>query len=228
MDRTATSAFFKKVDEMAVPRRATGSVYMENDQPVHEYDRDAASQWVTMARTALESVLPRGHAIVRQFEAAAPEGGDVTEEHGFETLRGIFRAARRMLDDGYLSSILDGIRAETEIELLGQAENLLAAGYKVAAAVLAGGALETHLSGLCAKNGLAVAGAGSISKYDGAIAQERNSGGMVIYTAADSKSVIAWGGTRNGAAHDPTTFALSVEGVRLMIGGIRDFIARST
>jgi hypothetical protein len=130
-----------------------------------------------------------------------------------------------MLEKGQLSSIIGGIRAETEMELLDQAVALLASSHQVSAAMLAGGALETHLSGLCSAHELTPPGTGSISKYDAAIAQARNAGN-VIYNTTDSKNVTAWGGLRNEAAHEPTKFSRSAEEVRLMISGIRDFIAR--
>ncbi len=69
-------------------------------------------------------------------------------------------------------------------------------------------------------------GAGSIEKYDGAIAQERNAGTVEVYSATDSKSIKAWGGHRNEAAHHPTNFKHSPEEVRLMVAGIREFLAR--
>jgi hypothetical protein len=100
--------------------------------------------------------------------------------------------------------------------------------YHVAGTVLAGGALETHLHGLCVKHGLQWQGTGSIAAHDAAIAQDRNRSGSAPYQASDSKLVIAWGGQRNDAAHEPTTFSGGREDIRLMIAGIRQFIAKTT
>jgi hypothetical protein len=210
-----------------VPKQATRRKYIGSGATVYEYDHGTAAHWVAMARTALESVLPRGHAILRQFEGILPANGDPGAEFTFEKLHGTFRAARKMLLDGQLSSLASGIRADTESELLGQADALIASGYVVAATVLAGGALETHLLGLCVTHSLTWAGDGSISKYDAVIAQARNAGHAVIYSATDSKNVTAWGGMRNDAAHSPTTFSHSREVVSLMSRGIRDFITRT-
>jgi hypothetical protein len=120
---------------------------------------------------------------------------------------------------------VDGVRAETVAELLQQAEGLLKSGHLVAAAVLAGGALESHLRHLCTTHSLTWAGAGSIATYDAAVAQARNLGNT-IYSATDTKCVIAWGGLRNDAAHSPTTFSASESQVQLAIDGILQFIAR--
>lgn len=141
-------------------------------------------------------------------------------------LIGIFRGAVNQVRSGHLGSLIDAIRVETESDLLEQAETLLADGYLAAAAVIAGGALETHLRHLVAKHGLTVTGHGSLSAYNQAIGQARKAGNEV-YNANDGKLVDGWGGIRNEAAHGPGAFARSREEVGRMIGGIREFIART-
>ena len=88
---------------------------------------------------------------------------------------GVVLAAERLLAEGRLGSIVDAVLVKTEDELLDQASALLGISYLAAAAVITGGALETHLKHLVEKHGLTVTGAGNIAKYDGAIAQARNS-----------------------------------------------------
>jgi hypothetical protein len=139
---------------------------------------------------------------------------------------GVVKAALRILEGGHLGTILDGVRADTVVELLDQAEALLPK-YTVAAAVIAGGALETHLLHLCSRASIVPAGDGSIGKYDGAVAQARNQSPPGVYSTTDSKLVGGWGGIRNDAAHSPTTFTLTADDVRLMIEGIRQFVART-
>ncbi len=150
---------------------------------------------------------------------------DLSDERTINALRSIFTAAHEILRSGRLSSLIEGIRAETVAELLDQAKTLASGGYQVAAVVIAGGALETFLLHLCNRNKLTWQGDGSISKYEGALAQARNSGTEII-SATDCKQVIAWGGIRNDAAHSPATFKRSEEQVDLMVEGIRQFIAR--
>ena len=140
---------------------------------------------------------------------------------------GVIQAAWQQLRDNRLSSILDAVRVETEDELLDQALALVSA-KQLAAAVIAGGALEAHLRHLVAKNALAIAGDGSIGKYDAAIAKARNDGTASVYAVTDSKLVGGWGGIRNDAAHDPGAFSRSPEEVRRMIESIREFISRTS
>jgi len=129
----------------------------------------------------------------------------------------------------WYEGLADGVRAETEGEILDQALALLQSNYIVAAAVLAGGALETHLRHLAiTKYGLTVIGDGTISEYDAVVAQARNSGALTTYGATDSKLIAGWGGIRNEATHSPVFFVRSSDDVRRMIEGIRGFMARTS
>ena len=122
--------------------------------------------------------------------------------------------------------MVEGVKAETLVELLDQAESLVSNGAGLAAAVIAGGALETHLRHLVDRHELSFKGEGSIGAYNDAIGQARNQGTVEIYGKGDSTQVTAWGQTRNDAAHQPTKFDKSKEHVSLMVQGIRLFIVR--
>ena len=189
-----------------------------------------ASAWLSEAQTALEATFPPGHAIRRRWLSAAEGTGgkEVQSYHksNFAGASGVIQSGLTLLKDGRLRGIVDGVKAETVGEILDQAEILVGKDHTVAAAVLAGGALETHLLHLCQQTGLTWAGDGSISKYDQAIAQARNAGTVEVYSATDCKLVKGWGGIRNDAAHKPTKFTHPAVEVRLMVEGIRQFLAR--
>lgn len=142
-------------------------------------------------------------------------------------LRGVVVAAVGQIKAGHLGSYADAVRAETVSELLDQADTLCSAADVIAATVIAGGALETHLLHLCTRHNIPFAGNGSISIYEGAIASARNAGTITLYDKSDSKQVTAWGGMRNDAAHEPLKFTRSKDDVSLMIGGIRQFVSRT-
>jgi hypothetical protein len=206
------------------------------DQGNNEYYRDitAATEWLAEVETALHSVFPSGHPILASWQrylervrvSSWPDNQPHTSRN-IDQAVGIVRAAGSVVNDGHLRSVLDGVRADTVFEVLDQATVLLREKYLVAAVVLAGGALETHLRHLCERNALTGSGDGSIGKYDGAIAQARNTGTVEVYKATDGKQVTAWGGMRNYAAHDPTKFKGTNDEVGLMIAGVRDFLART-
>jgi hypothetical protein len=197
--------------------------------PAYFYDQEDSRAWTAEAEAALASVFPPANPFRQTWARLEPR---MSPNHAYgvtlEQLLGVFQAATKQLREGRIGTLIDGIRAETEAELLDQAFILANAGHLAASAVIAGGALETHLRHLVDKNGLVIAGDGSISKYNDAIAQARNNGTVEIYSASEGKQVGAWGGLRNDAAHDPGNFACSKEQVRLMIDGIRNFISKTT
>ena len=190
-------------------------------------DREAISAWLTAAGSAMKSVFPSGHQAIRDWERLM-ETPPVkrNREWCVREAKGIFFSAQKQLKDGRIGTLIDGAKAETVGEVLDQAEQLVGSGYLVASAVLAGGALETHLLHLCQRAGLTWRGDGSIEKYNNAIGQHRNAG-TEIYSSNYGKLVTGWGGIRNDAAHKPGAFKHSDGEVRRMIDGIRDFTAKT-
>jgi hypothetical protein len=185
-----------------------------------------ARQWATEAESALAAVFPDGHA-TRQGWARVlktPRAQDICVVT--EALVAIFEAAATLIRDNRLNSLIDAIRIESESELLDQALILANAHHRAAAAVIAGGALETHLRHYVDKHRIPITGAGTISKYNSAIGEARKPNPL-LYSANDARLVEAWGGYRNEAAHTPGEFARTKEDVKRMIEGIREFIART-
>jgi hypothetical protein len=182
--------------------------------------------WDAEADTAIRSVFPSWHRVRVNWEASEHHPRYHFSTRDFQRLAGAFKAGASLVRGGQLGSLADAIRAKTEDDLLDQADALLDR-HVVAAAVIAGGALETHLRHLVEKNSLAISGNGSIEAYNQAIAQLRNAG-TEVYSAILGKQITAWGGIRNNAAHDPANFKATKEDVRRMIDGVRDFIDRTT
>jgi len=193
------------------------------------FEGHGGQKWVTEAHSALEAVFPPAHACRRDW-------GNYEQKLNFAygnanslpQLFGVFQAAHRLLQEGRIRTLNDAVRAETEVELLDQADMLRNTDRLAAATVIAGGALETHLRNLLVKYSLPIPGAGSINAYNLAIAQARNNGTTTNITPADTSQITAWGQMRNGAAHDPGNYKGTKEQVDLMVRGIRDFIARTT
>jgi hypothetical protein len=193
------------------------------------HQMQAFQAWMTEAETAIDGVFPPTHAIRTKW-AKAEKSLEPFNNGAYvvgDAVIGVFQAALQLLREGRLGSLLDVVRVETESELLDQSQTLLDANHRAAATVIAGGVLEVHLRSLCDKLGLVITGGGSISKYDGAIAQARNLGTVTAYSVTDSKQVSVWGGMRNDAAHDPGAFSSSRDEVGRMIEGIREFIPRT-
>ena len=197
--------------------------------PVYMYERQAAEAWAVEAGAALEGVFPATSTSRIAWDRLSPKLDPLSAFGGtLENMYGVFSGATQLLKDGRIGSLLDAVRIDTESELLDQAMTLSNAKYVAAAAVIAGGALEAHLRFLVNKNNLVISGDGSISKYDTAIAQARNTGTVTIYGPTDTKLVTGWGGIRNEAAHDPGAVTRSQDDIRRMIDSIREFISRTT
>jgi hypothetical protein len=139
----------------------------------------------------------------------SPPGGDYARKasecdkgspgYNAEQLFGILLALRADLDAGYVQSLAELLHADVFADFLEMADELQRAGFKDAAAVIAGSVLEEHLRKLAAKAGLAVEKAdGSPMKAD-TLNSELTA--AEVYNKLQQKSVTAWLGLRNGAAH---------------------------
>jgi hypothetical protein len=209
-------------DDLAARRDRVGM------RGTYAFEEPAASSWLTEVQSALAAVFPNGHPLRTTFDRTfhGAKSYEWSSDTYFIPLTGAFNAAHNMVKTGRVQSLIAGLQAETVMELLDQAATLGQSNYPVAAMVIAGGALESHLLHLCGRHNLTWNGDGSIGKYDGAIAAARNAGTVTVYSQADTKSMGTWGADRNTAAHTPANFHKSSAEVLAIIEGIRGFISR--
>jgi hypothetical protein len=228
MDIESTIRWFEEIAAVEISPMPNTSVRQWGIvQPLYSVGK--TTKWITDAQSALESVFPIGHSIMKRWYAVL----DIKTDFGFSSsaiissARAVFSSALDLMKTGHLTSLVTSIRTDTVTEVLDQAEVLLGKKYLAAAAVLAGGALETHLHYLCDLNEIKWQGDGSIGAYNSAIATERKNG-KEIYSSAYGKLITAWADFRNAAAHTPTKFDANQDDIRSMVNGIRDVIARTT
>lgn len=195
-----------------------------------------AQSWITEVGALIEAAFPPSHFVSRRFnEPIAPRRNTTGSSRSpdghaeFAKVEGVFEAARKIFAEDRLDSLTSTIRIQAEFEFIDTAAVLLGDGHRVAAAVLAGGALEVHLRRLYEQtpNLGRINGDPSINKYDAQIARARNDGVRVPYDPNDSRQILAWADHRNTAAHRPDQFAATVPQLQLMLDGIRDFIMRT-
>lgn len=156
------------------------------------------------------------------YAAAEKQPPDLAVEVRLEGLSGILDALRDDYADGYLGSVTELIHQDLFSDLLEMAQYFMDSGYKDAAAVMAGGVLETHIRKLCEKNELGTADERQ------AVNTERLNIELAradVYSKLDQKNVTAWLGLRNEAAHAEYD-KYSAEQVALMLQGVRDFLTR--
>ena len=137
---------------------------------------------------------------------------------------GIVQALRDDLQDGYKDTLIELVHAEIFADFLEMAQYLLEAGYKDAAAVIAGSTLESHIKELSHKHNISTENNGKSIKVDSLNSELVK---LEVYSKLDQKNVTAWMGLRNDAAHGDYS-KYTNEQVALLIAGIRDFIGRVT
>lgn len=131
-------------------------------------------------------------------------------------IRPVFRAAKEDYEGGYLASVRSMVEAEVFNSVLEQANELLVSGYYVAAAVIAGVALETGLRELCDRNALAH---GMINKMNDDLAKAG------AYNKLQQKRIAALADIRNSAAHGKCD-GFTRDDVRDMVRDIERFLVQ--
>ena len=140
-------------------------------------------------------------------------------------MAGVVRALQGDLKRGYLQGAQELIHGELFADFLEMAAHLLEEGYKDAAAVIAGGALESHLRQLCQKVGVdpEYLNSGGVKKPKKADQMNTDLVKASAYGKGDLKTVTSWLDTRNSAAHGQYG-DYKTEQIDIYIKGIRDFI----
>src|SRR4051812_40898451 len=107
------------------------------------YAAEAFKKWAISSLSLLQRVFGEQSVHYREFHAlfAKFDSGD----YFFEHCRGIFQAAKEDYEGGYLFNVRGLVKAEVFDDTLEQASELLRAGYKDPACVVAGATLETAL-----------------------------------------------------------------------------------
>jgi len=109
-------------------------------------------------------------------------------------IQGSLVALKSAVNTGWLDSLESQLRANVHDDFLQQAQDLLSAGYHVAAMVLIGGVLEDHLRKLCTNLSLTWSGNGSLSKYNDLLRDN-------AYAQPVWRRIQAISDVRNEAAH---------------------------
>lgn len=181
-------------------------------------------QFITRSRAAIRRIAGERSPYEEQAEAIFKYGG----HPGYISQRilGVVKSLRADVAAGYLKGISELIHASLFSDFLEMAQHLLKEGFKDAAAVIAGSALEAHLRKLCEKAKIdtetTVRAEVRPKKADLMNADLAKAN---IYNKLDQKSVTAWLDLRNKAAHGSYAEYQSNQ-IDLLIAGVRDFISR--
>lgn len=190
--------------------------------------RSQIFELVSQMSATVESLTPDGHRY-RKLVAVLLKQEGLDNPYNPEALAGILRSLRMDLEAGHLRRWEELVRAELFDSTIDVAEHLLEEGHKDSAAIMAGGALEVHLKGLCLRNGISpfhppregqqTRRSILLSGMGKALCKKK------VVSALDAGNLRSWTLNRNQAAHGSYDEYDSPQ-VRLMIDGIRDFMGR--
>jgi hypothetical protein len=212
----ATSTALDQID--AVLAKVNGLQPQQYSDLSDQSDRVLEVQ--TLALALLERLVSRSSAYREQAEKVV---SSYRNRDAIDQLSGILQALRFDVENGYVSSLAELVHASVFADFLEMAQHLLEARYKDAAAVIAGSTLEEHLRKLSDKSAVPVTdGSDKPRKADSLNADLYKAG---AYNALMQKSVTAWLGLRNDAAHGHYD-RYDARQVDALIRDVRDFMLR--
>lgn len=210
-----TDTFKAQLLDIVASYESMDSTY--GDQP----PGDIIASLQTRCLAAIERVSGKRSTYLRMAEGIAKE--KISYRYQMTRLVGVVRALLDDLESNYMESIGELTRGDVFADYLDMAGHLLDKGYKDAAAVLAGSTLEVHLRKLCVKSNITIIGSNGKPKKADLLNSELHKAGT--YSNLEQKSVTAWLSLRNDAAHGNYSKYVDQQ-VRLLVSGIRDFVAR--
>ncbi|MFD5470952.1 hypothetical protein [Streptomyces sp. NPDC127105] len=179
----------------------------------------AAQTLTTRMEAAIGRMTLPGSTYLIQVEQARA----LNLQDRMDSVRSTVIALRDDLKSGWIRSVMELVHANTHGEYLEMADTLLASGYKDAAAVITGTALEVHVRALCVKNGVDTElPNGNPKKATVMNADLKKSD---VYATLQEKQVTTWMDLRNQAAHGNYE-KYDIGEVRALVGGVRDFMLR--
>jgi hypothetical protein len=176
-----------------------------------EYDQVLA--WKLKAKNALKNACGEDSHYLQEFDDASLSY--LSSAETLKRLLVVLEAAKEDFDGGYIVGIRTLVQAEVFGTELEQASELLQAGYKVAAAVIAGIVLETTLRELCNRNSIT---SGKMDRMNADLAKKGT------YNLLMQKRITTLAQLRNDAAHGKPDQFTDTD-VRVMIADIERFLA---
>jgi hypothetical protein len=187
-----------------------------NNREVEMVDWEAFSEWKVKAKTLLINSCGADSEHYKEFRKADELGVLGSSFEVLLHMRAFFRAAKEDYEGGYLTSARSLVQAEVFDSVLEQSSELLSSGYHVAAAVIAGVALETGLRELCNRHSVAH---GKLNKMNDDLVKAS------VYNLLQQKRITALADIRNNAAHG-IVGKFTEEDVRLMIRDVDQFLGQ--
>jgi hypothetical protein len=211
-------------DLIAVADAVLRTTVSPRDWPIPFVDTAQFAEFRAGGLSFISNLYGSEHSFFTDFKSGVSSASPDDTQKG----KGILRAIRGELAGGWLRSTKGLIAAELFADFMEMADHLLTEGYKDACAVIIGSTLllEEHLRRLCVTHAIPVVilkGTDQIAKKADTLNADLAKAS--VYSMLDQKNVTAWLDLRNKAAHGHYT-DYSAEQVRLMHGGVMEFLAR--
>ena len=172
--------------------------------------------WQTQSLVCLVNFLGKTNEYTESFRAVTNSPQD---PNGARAGIGILESAREDIENGYLQTYRQLIEADLLGGLMGQAEYLLEKGYLVAAAAIAGAALQQGLEELVKRHGLRLQNREDLNSLGDKLLQAE------ILDGIGRRQLSLFAGVRNAADHGQVE-ELNQERVESMVRGSVDFLAK--
>ncbi len=176
----------KQFDEVTATKTPSGFAGTYN------VDEPKLLNWRVKARSLIVAACGKDSEHLKDFKSAEEPQSYQSSLERAELLSAVFQAAKEDYAGGYLNSVRNLVQAEVFSTELEQASELLASGYRLPAAVVAGVVLETKLRQLCSDSGIS---AGKLDRMNADLAKS------ALYNSIVQKRITAVAGVRNSAAH---------------------------
>ncbi|MER5521282.1 hypothetical protein [Streptomyces sp. NPDC002763] len=197
--------------------------YEEFIRPPRTEGADGSNQarlLVSRLESAIDRLAPPNSSYTKQLDLHRSEK---RIRHKIHDVYSIALGLRDDLKSGWVKSVVEMVHADTHSDYLEMAETLLRSGYKDAAAVIAGTALEVHIRALCVKHGVETELSDGAPKK--ATVMNADLKKADVYATLQEKQVTAWMDLRNQAAHGNYEKYDASE-VRALASGVRDFMLK--
>jgi len=184
---------FGELAQKAEAVRATREVdFVSRDDGVEHYkvSSPAYREWITNVLNLVQRTFGESSIHFRDLAERYKHFADW--QSNFEEALSVFKAAKEDYEGGYLFNVRTLAKAEVLSDALTQARDLLHAGYKDPACILARVSLEASLKDLCDRNGVPH---GKLDKMNADLCK------LGVYNMAKQKQITAWAEIGNKGAH---------------------------
>ncbi len=203
-----------QLEEKAMRVKSTHTPNPSNVIGFPTLDSGSLNEWKVSAENLIIKVAGKESSYYENFIRAVKGGYQSSVDSGVGILRGL----KDDIEQGFLVSVQDLVKAEVFADFLEIAGHLLDNNYKDPAASLIGATLEKSLKDIATKNCIAFSKRDGIDDLNKKLAQSNT------YNALVQKQIDVWRTIRNSADHGKFN-DYTIDDVKNMKAGIESFLA---